>query len=164
MLYHEFLTESLLRKFTMDRLHSDAIFDKTVPESGIRNRPDVRIDALKLIIEFDGWQHYARTKTQLADELKDITYRKMGYNIIRIPYFIQLNTVAIEYYFKSYTNNYTEFNTYKCGFIDDRALRPVDFNEYGVARFKNEMSTLPSSLRKEIFMSLDVADLPPSMS
>lgn len=47
------------------------IRNKTVPDSGLRNRPDFRNDELMLIVEFDGDKHYNSFKTQQRDIIKD---------------------------------------------------------------------------------------------
>ena len=63
------------------------IHDKQVPNSNIKNRPDYRNDALKLIIEFDGHRHYSISKTILNDNLKDYTYKKNGIHSNKNPIF-----------------------------------------------------------------------------
>lgn len=54
------------------------IRNKTVPDSGLKNRPDFRNDELMLIIEFDGDKHYNNFKTQQRDRIKDRIYSAMG--------------------------------------------------------------------------------------
>lgn len=52
--------------------------------------------ALKLIIEFDGLQHY--TKPDIIEKDLKLTeiYKSIGYKVVRIPYFIQLTNKAVK--------------------------------------------------------------------
>lgn len=61
----------------------------------LQTRPDYRSEKLKLIIEFDGIQHYTKPDVILKDNEKVGVYTLLGYKVVRIPYFIQLtnNTV-----------------------------------------------------------------------
>ena len=77
----------------------DWIHDKALGEVDgevYRSRPDYRSEKLKLIIEFDGLQHY--TKPDIIE--KDIRvaerYASLGYKVVRIPYFIQLTKKAVK--------------------------------------------------------------------
>ena len=77
------LDEKKLGK-TLDTIFPDEIFihDKAVPNSGTMKRPDYRCDNLKLIVEFDGPQHYSDVKWCYDDNEKDDAYIRMGYKII----------------------------------------------------------------------------------
>lgn len=75
------------------------IHDKVVPGSKSQSRPDYRCESLKLIVEFDGLQHYQKPNVIRADEKKDKMYEEMGYKIVRIPYFIQLTNEVIKLMF-----------------------------------------------------------------
>lgn len=59
-------------------------------------RPDYRSDSLKLIVEFDGLQHYKDYEIIIKDEQKNKIYEQNGYKVVRIPYFIQLTNEAVE--------------------------------------------------------------------
>lgn len=126
------------------------IHDKIVPNSGINNRPDFRSDNLKLIVEFDGFQHYTQSSYIIKDEIKDSTYSKMGYTIVRIPYFVQLESRTISYLFGF---NYEYKQTYPHGFIDKNAILPADFCELGIERFIKDLQRF-SFIKTEIIESL----------
>jgi len=126
------------------------IHDKQVPNSNIKNRPDYRNDTLKLIIEFDGHRHYSISKTILNDNLKDYTYKKMGYTVIRIPYFVQISKLTIFNLF-NIKINFTQ--TYPHGFINIKAMLPADYCELGIKRFKNDIKTF-HYIKNEIISSL----------
>lgn len=76
----------------------DWIHDKAlgmVNGTTYRNRPDYRSEKLKLIIEFDGLQHYTKPDIIAKDLKKNELYKNFGYKVVRIPYFIQLTNKAI---------------------------------------------------------------------
>jgi hypothetical protein len=78
---------------------NDWIHDKTLGTiNGVsyRKRPDYRSESLKLIVEFDGLQHYTKPDIIEKDAEKDKLYQELGYNLVRIPYFIQLSNQAIK--------------------------------------------------------------------
>jgi hypothetical protein len=78
---------------------SDWIHDKPIGtlSDGTKclKRPDYRSESLGLIVEFDGTPHYKSPSKIKDDKEKTILYRKLGYNVVRIPYFIQLTNDAV---------------------------------------------------------------------
>lgn len=64
-----------------------------------RKRPDYRNDKLKLIIEFDGLQHYTNPANILRDIENTRYYESIGYKVVRIPYFIQLTNRVVKQMF-----------------------------------------------------------------
>ena len=79
---------------------NDWIHDKVtglVDEKGKKRkyRPDYRSEKLKMIIEFDGLDHYRSPDHCINDKNKEKFFRKNGYKVIRIPYFIQLTNKAV---------------------------------------------------------------------
>ena len=77
----------------------DWVHDKAIGKSnGIscRKRPDYRSETLKLIIEFDGLQHYTKPSNIVRDTENTSFYESLGYTVVRIPYFIQLTNKAVE--------------------------------------------------------------------
>ena len=88
------LDEKKLGK-TLDIIFPDEIFihDKAVPNSGTRKRPDYRCDNLKLIVEFDGSQHFYKSRTMYNtervkkhDEIKNKYCEDNNIKLLRIPY------------------------------------------------------------------------------
>lgn len=128
-----FLTESRLEnKLKILFPQNEFTRDKVVPNSAIKNRPDFRCDELNLIIEFDGPQHYTSARNILTDNFKDTAYSKMGYSVVRIPNFIQLETRIIKILFDIDFKMELEFPH---GFISKNVTLPADFCELGVQRF-----------------------------
>lgn len=72
------------------------IHDKTIPGIGKKTRPDYRCERLKLIIEFDGVQHYQKPDRIKADIEAHKLYEENGYKVVRIPYFIQLSNSVVK--------------------------------------------------------------------
>ena len=127
------------------------IHDKVVPSSGVKTRPDYRNDDLKLIVEFDGDQHY-RSASKIKKELtKNNNYGKMGYKVVRIPYFIQLCKPVIKHLF----NVEFEYDQdFPHGFISDKAILPADYCELGILKFINDLKRF-EYLNAEIIKSLE---------
>ena len=148
----EYLNEERLGETLRLIFNKEFIYDKAVPNSkNKRKRPDYRNDELMLIVEFDGFQHYNCTKNILSDIEKDKDYSELGYKVIRIPYFIQLNTDTINRLF----NIKLEKDIYKYpqGFIDNKALLPSDFCELGIEKFVADLEIF-SHLKEDILDSL----------
>ena len=78
---------------------SEWIHDKIIDGLGRRIRPDYRCERLKLIIEFDGFQHYQKPERIKADIENQKLYESCGYKVVRIPYFIQLSNDVVKQMF-----------------------------------------------------------------
>lgn len=131
------------------------IHNKTVPESGLRTRPDYRNDDLMLIVEFDGNRHFQQSEVQSRDILKQSIYELMGYKVVCIPYFIQLSTDTIKYFFDV---DIEWEQTYPHGFIDEKCVLPADFNSIGL----RAMYTIFNKLVEEGYEDV-VADIHTSL-
>lgn len=90
-----YLEEVALGRFLRERLDPDVVYNKTAPGIVGRYRPDYRSERHKSIIEFDGNQHYQRAANILRDIEKDAVFVAAGYRVIRIPYFVQLDSKVI---------------------------------------------------------------------
>ncbi len=60
------------------------------------SRPDYRSEKLKLIIEFDGLQHYTKPNIIEKDLKNTELYKSFGYKVVRIAYFIQLSNKSVK--------------------------------------------------------------------
>lgn len=74
----------------------DWIHDSTIEGVKSRKRPDYRSESLKLIVEFDGIPHYTMPSNIIRDIENTEFYEKLGYKVVRIPYFIQLSNKAVK--------------------------------------------------------------------
>lgn len=75
------------------------IHDKPFGKRGgqsYRIRPDYLCEEEKLIIEFDGLQHYTNPLNIRKDRENQTIYESFGYKVIRIPYFINLTTDVVK--------------------------------------------------------------------
>ena len=75
---------------------TDWVHDKSIPSSKRKIRPDYRSESLKIIVEFDGMQHYTKPTIIANDKENTKFYKELGYKVVRIPYFIQLTKQAIK--------------------------------------------------------------------
>lgn len=118
----------------------------------------------KMAFEFDGPTHYTQSKTQWRDiKVKNIL-KDMNIDLIRIPYFVQINSENIEVFLGHEfckDNGLFEIkleSEYKNGFWDKKCLLPGDFNQHGWKLFfsfyENLISTEHRSMAKEIYESL----------
>jgi len=110
--------------------------NRAVPNSEIKLRPDFRCDKLNLIVEFDGYNHYSASKVILSDQKKEFVYGRMGYKVIRIPYFVQISEEVIN---RLFNIKMVWKQEYPHGFIDKRALLPADYSELGIDRFIKDL-------------------------
>lgn len=81
-----------------DWVHDKAL-GVTVNNKVCRKRPDYRSEKLKIIVEFDGIQHYTMPDRIQKDIINTQFYESLGYKVVRIPYFIQLTNKAVKYFF-----------------------------------------------------------------
>lgn len=127
---------------------SEIIEDKIY--KGYRFRPDFYIPEKKLVVEFDGYQHYTKSQILIKDLQKDKILENDNIRVVRIPYFIQLSTSVISHLFEI-DFEYTQI--FPHGFIDSKAILPADFCELGVDRFLDDLDKF-SLARDDILLSL----------
>lgn len=152
-----YLTEDLLGKFLRERFSYNVTSPRIKWEEGIF-LPDFVIEDINLMIEYDGPRHYMQSKTVLRDVFKRQIYKNHGYDLISIPYFVQLDNVVINNLFKDYTkymNSVETFNDYPHGFISEKVLLPAEFCSLGVKRFLDELSTSLISVKHDILTSMN---------
>ncbi len=104
-----------------------------------------------LIIEFDGYGHYNQPDNILVDGLKDGVYQDMGYEIVRIPYFIQISKEVVNLLFDKDVNIE---QVYPHGFIDSKSMLPAYFCELGIKRFQRDLDRF-DIVKDDIIKSLD---------
>lgn len=162
----KYLNENNLGKFITANITTNFLHDKPLPNSESKKRYDYILPEFKLIVEFDGDSHYTSAKAIVNDETKEQLAHSFGYNVIRIPYFIQLDDTMVQHYFGSYVSSYItrfEFNGYPHGFIDEKARKPGDFCELGQKRFMSVWRNLPHTIKMQLghnLRSISSADRP----
>ena len=157
--------KSILQRLYPDRewIYNEYLRDDTgkvlKTRVGKRVRPDFLSKELKLIIEIDGDNtirrgHYSIAEEVLNDQEKDECYQAMGYSVVRIPMYVQLDQEMVKHYFGLDYEKDLYPACHMHGFGHPLILLPADFCELGVDRFKKEMTQLPDSVRKEIIRTL----------
>lgn len=113
-------------------------------------RYDYYCATAKLLVEFDGYQHYTKSSVIRTDQVKDLLAATNKVRLIRIPYFVQLTPVVSKYL------RLPEVSTdYGQGFISTAAscVLPEDFCLLGLQRFLKELKSLPKAVSREILES-----------
>ena len=137
---------------------NDWVHDKQIPKelcNGIitKRRPDYRSEKLKLIIEFDGLQHYINPDVILNDKIGTELYQTLGYKVVRIPYFIQLTNKVVKTLFGVETK-IELFNENIASLRSSNRNTPAYLCIAGIERMKNEFKLFPEQykINKEALM------------
>ena len=85
-----------------------------------------------IYVEFDGPTHFTSAKTQVRDLALEKYCKENNVELIRIPYFVQLNKYTLSTYFRhvAYPEGLVD-SEYKSGFIDPKITYPSSYNKYG---------------------------------
>lgn len=149
-----YLTEELLNTFLKERSLISFIHNKGIKINKIQFRPDFRATDNSVIIEFDGHHHFHSLERILRDRMMKNHCERNQIRLIRIPYFIQLNSEeAVRNYFSGLLWNYDTYNNYEHGFIDSTAMLPSEFSIEGNIRYQESLSLMPESMRKCVIQS-----------
>ena len=130
-----------------------------INDFGQKIRPDYVCEELKLIIEFDGDAgkngHYTDPFVIFKDNNNTKILSDLGYNVIRIPFYIQLDKSAIKYFFNIDFNDtlYNAINDH--GFKHPLITLPSQFCEVGIYRFLNDLTYIPKDILIKIIESLE---------
>jgi hypothetical protein len=135
----EYLTEVSLGRFLRERVDATFIANQPVPGLSRRFRPDYHSDRHKLVVEFDGDQHYRSSRVILGDVERDAFFTSNGFRVIRIPYFVQLSRAVIADLFGDLAHTTHDFLNFPQGFIASTVVMPADFCELGIARFEGDL-------------------------
>lgn len=119
---------------------------------GSRRRYDTafRDGNTTVLVEYDGDAHYRDSLKVKADRLKDELAVTHGMRLVRVPYWVQLDSVTVKHWFGLAA---TIEQTFPHGFITTK-LFPASFCELGVSRFSRELNALPATVRKAVVASL----------
>jgi hypothetical protein len=114
---------------------------------------------IKYLVEFDGnYQgvgHYNNAENCYKDDCKNELAIINGYEIIRFPYWLQLNNSTFEILF-GFDCGCNIVNDFPNGFITNSSLNPASFCKLGLERFLKEINKLSDELKFEVFVSLKV--------
>lgn len=103
-----------------------------------------------VVVEYDGDEHYRNPLKIKTDKLKDQVALRLGYNVVRFPYWVQLDARTLSHFFGLSASIIQDFPH---GFITTK-LFPASFCELGIDRFIQEHDTLPSDVWEEVVRSL----------
>lgn len=120
--------------------------------AGTKRRWDMGFerDGRRVVVEYDGDEHYRNTMKIKADREKDAAAKAEGLVVVRIPYWVQLDRVTFRYYFGFDADIEQDFQH---GFITTKIF-PASFCELGIARFERELADLPGVVRHAVISSL----------
>lgn len=140
--------ESALRQIVGE----DAWRGRELKVPGSRRRWDMayEIGSQTTVVEFDGDVHYRNSLKIKVDAEKDAVAEKLGYYVVRIPYWVQLNIETLFYYFGLEEKIKQDFPH---GFIVTKIF-PASYSELGVERFSRELENLPKEIQKGVVKSL----------
>lgn len=157
---NEYINEDNFEQIVLSKLFPNILWvrNKTIPNSKRKFRPDFRNDELRIIIEFNGYQHYTKSKEIINDKNKKEFYESLGFKVIEWPYFIQPTPSTIYSLFDLKTE--CKFNNYPQGFVDDKCVLPADFCTLGFTRFYSELQKFDKNIIKEVLNSLKSKDKP----
>jgi len=126
-----------------------------VTKFGTTFRPDYVCHNLKLVVEFDGDSinrrgHFSDSYIIMLDNIKTEIIKKNGYSVIRIPPYIQLDSLMIKYFFNKEINEQLYGTANEHGFLHKEILLPGSFVKEGLNRFENDLNEFPSEVIKKI--------------
>lgn len=132
-----------------DWVHDKLILDATIDGKNVKTRPDYRSEELKLIVEFDGVPHYQSPIVVREDVRKTNDYIRLGYKVVRVPFFIYLNKYAIKELFD--VNMEEDLFKYKVASISvKQGTTPMFFCPAGAKRMCEEFARFQDQLKINI--------------
>jgi hypothetical protein len=146
-----YLTEEKLSQALQQLLLADWLGSQ-VSVPGTRKRWDMacRLGGVTTVVEYDGDEHYRHSVKIKGDRIKDELARAAGFRVIRFPYWVQLDSLALQHFFGITAKIEQSFPH---GFITTK-LFPASFCELGIARFQAELFSLPSTVKESVVESL----------
>jgi len=146
-----YLTEPRLKVALQQILGKDWLGEQySLPNSRRRFDMAFRSNNATVLIEYDGDEHYRNSLKIKSDREKDILASQNGMRLIRIPYWVQLDTRMAMHWFGLKVQIEQSFPH---GFITTK-LFPASFCELGIARFIRELDSIPAEVRHDVVASL----------
>ncbi len=127
------------------------IRNRHIPEIKSRIRPDYHAVQIRLVVQFDDPKHYTQPRRILLDEEENRLFTQHEYEVVRIPYFVQMSSEVIARIFGT-TCHYRQ--RYPHGFAHKNAVLPAAFCCLGIERFIGDLERF-FFIRDEILRSLD---------
>ena len=117
-----------------------------------RFRPDFRLDQEKIVVEFNGPNHFCDPNIISSDYHKKELIQSSGYQLIEIPYFVQLTREVTKFLF-GIDGDYS-FG-FPHGFVNPKAETPSYFCIDGVIRYLKILKVFPNEVLEQCMESLD---------
>jgi hypothetical protein len=131
------------------------IFNKKIKDFNEKSFiPDILIEDLKLIIEFQGYKHYTDSLIVWKDIQKKEICKKHNYTFIEFPYFIQPTQEVLETLFGTLPSIKDFSGGFPHGFIHPLAVLPGNFCVTGLKRYKELINSLSNKVQNDINNSL----------
>ena len=154
-----YLTEGrlhgLLQEFCVSRGYATPIAQPPVPGTRMRFDFEIHTPSGNSYVEFDGDSHYRDATVMYRDSLKQAFADSSGFRLVRVPYFVQLDSTVFEHYFLEPFDISTSFPH---GFHTTKVL-PASFCGLGLKRFYAELEALPRGVREAVWASLEAKAL-----
>jgi len=127
---------------------------------------DYYIPEKKLVVEYDGPDHYTNIWKIKRDVTKDKYFSKDDFKIVRIPYWLQIQSSVSDYLFSCQLSKETENEIakqiYKVSDVSEIMYSglyqsqntPANFIEKGRERFKNEFNSAPKIVQESVRTTL----------
>jgi len=103
-------------------------------------------DGHTTVVEYDGDAHYRDPLKIKIDSEKDAIAESLEYTVVRIPYWIQLDSEMLLHYFGITAVIQQDFPH---GFITTK-LFPASYCEMGISRFRRELQSLQPVYRMRL--------------
>jgi hypothetical protein len=146
-----YLTEAKLA-VALEQIAGESWAGGQVTLPGSRRRWDMAFKrkGTLVLVEYDGDEHYCHTLKIKGDHEKDKLARENGMSLIRVPYWVQLDNITVRHYFGIEAEIEQSFPH---GFITTKFF-PASFCELGIARFMQELQSLPPQVKTAVVESL----------
>ena len=122
----------------------------TLPKSRRRWDMAFKRKGRLVLVEYDGDEHYRHSLKIKGDREKNRLARENGMSLIRVPYWVQLDNITVRHYFGLEGEIEQDFPH---GFITTKHF-PASFCELGIARFMQELQSLPTQVKTAVVQSL----------
>jgi hypothetical protein len=104
----------------------------------------------RVVVEYDGDEQYRNTMKIKADREKDAVATAEGIQVVRVPYWVQLDRLTLRHYFNFDAEIEQNFPH---GFVTTEIF-PASFCPLGLERFERELARLPVVVRDAVVRSL----------
>jgi hypothetical protein len=151
IMIESYLTEQKL-KDSLQQIFGNDWLGKQVRLPNSRRRFDMafRSNDRIVLVEYDGDEHYRNSLKIKADREKDLLALKNSMDLVRIPYWLQLDAKMATHWFGVQVQIEQSFPH---GFITTK-LFPASFCELGIDRFIRELNSIPDDVRLQVVASI----------